>query len=151
MRRSTTAMPVAMAGLLVLVLAAARAAGGEKGPSAAPEREFTLGLVQKELRVGMSQTEVASALGSPNLVTRSGPGREAWVYDRVASEARVRSSGVGGGASGAGTAGTALILGLFGGHVRNDETRTMQKTLTVVIRFDAEGTVESFSFHASRF
>jgi outer membrane protein assembly factor BamE (lipoprotein component of BamABCDE complex) len=138
------------AGLLLLA-AAGLSAGAEKVQPPAQEREFTLGLVQRELRVGMSQTDVVSALGSPNLVTRGGQGREAWVYDRVASEARLRSSGIGGGAGGAGTAGTALILGLFGGHVRSDHAVTSQKTLTVVIRFDAEGIVESFTFHASRF
>jgi len=136
------------AGLLLLGAAAAQA-GDEKAP--AREQEFTLGLVQKELKVGMSQTEVVSALGSPNLVTRNGQGHEAWVYDRIASEARVRSSGVGGGAGGAGSAGTALLLGMFSGHVRNDHSVYTQKTLTVVIRFDAQGAVESFSFHASRF
>lgn len=150
MRYSRLVVPGVTAGLL-LILAAGPAAAGEKPAVPTQEREFTLGLVQKELRVGMSQTEVASALGSPNLVTRSGLGREAWIYDRVASEARVRSSGVGGGAGGAATPGTALILGLFGGHVRNDQAVTTQKTLTVVVRFDAEGAVESFSFHASRF
>jgi outer membrane protein assembly factor BamE (lipoprotein component of BamABCDE complex) len=39
------------------------------------EREFTVGLVQKEIRVGMSQTEVAEALGSPNIVTRDKDGK----------------------------------------------------------------------------
>ena len=151
MRTATTAIRKVAVSLLLLAGMAGTAAGAEKGQAPADEREFTLGLVQKELKVGMSQTEVASALGSPNLVTRSGPGREAWVYDRVASEARVRSSGVGGGAGGIGTPGTALILGLLGGHVRNDHAVTTQKTLTVVIRFDAEGAVQSFSFHASRF
>jgi len=151
MRCTTTAMTGLAAGLLVVLTAAGPAAGTENAKAPAQEREFTLGLVQKELRVGMTQTEVATTLGSPNLVTRCGQGREAWVYDRVASEARVRSSGVGGGAGGIGTPGTALILGLFGGHVRNDQAVTTQKTLTVVIRFDAEGAVESFSFHASRF
>ena len=37
------------------------------------EREMTVGIVQKEIHVGMSQTEVAEALGSPNIVTK---GRE---------------------------------------------------------------------------
>jgi outer membrane protein assembly factor BamE (lipoprotein component of BamABCDE complex) len=137
--------------VLLLVAAAGPVVGAEKGRAPTDEREFTLGLVQKELKVGMSQTEVVSALGSPNLVTRNGQSREAWVYDKVASEARVRSTGVGGGAGGIGSPGASLILGFLGGHVRNDKAVTMQKTLTVVVRFNADGTVESFSFHASRF
>jgi outer membrane protein assembly factor BamE (lipoprotein component of BamABCDE complex) len=138
-------------GLLLLLVAAVPAGAAEKGQAPADEREFTLGLVQKELKVGMSQTDVVSALGSPNMVTRSGQGHEAWVYDKVASEARVRSTGVGGGAGGIGAPGASLILGVLGGHYRNDSAVTMQKTLTVVVRFSADGAVESFSFHASRF
>jgi outer membrane protein assembly factor BamE (lipoprotein component of BamABCDE complex) len=150
MRLATTTMPgLAMA--LLLVAAAAPAGAAEKGQAPAGEREFTLGLVQKELKVGMSQTEVVTTLGSPNMVTRSGQGREAWVYDRVASEARIRSTGVGGGAGGIGAPGASLILGFLGGHVRDDKSVTTQKTLTVVVRFSADGAVESFSFHASRF
>lgn len=133
-----------------LLWPAAGAAGAEK-VSAGVEREFSLGLVQKELRTGMSQTDVVAALGSPNIVTRSGQGREAWVYDRVASEARLTSSGIGGGVGGVGTPGTSLVLGLLSGHRRDEKAVTTQRTLTVVVRFDAEGAVESFSFHASRF
>ena len=136
----------ATASLMLIVLLAARpVAAGEK------EQEFTLGLVQKELRVGMSQTEVIAALGSPNVLTRSGEGREAWVYDRVASEARLRSKGLSGGGGALGAPGTTLLLGLLGGHVRDDRAETRQRTLTVVVKFDAAGAVESFSFHASRF
>jgi outer membrane protein assembly factor BamE (lipoprotein component of BamABCDE complex) len=149
MRLSTTTLTgTAMA--LLLVAAAGPAGSAEKGQPTG-EREFTLGLVQKELKVGMSQTEVASALGSPNMVTRSGQGREAWVYDKVASEARIRSTGIGGGAGGVGAPGASLILGFLGGHVRDDKAVTTQKTLTVVVRFSADGAVESFTFHASQF
>jgi hypothetical protein len=137
-----------------MLLAAATghpAVAGEEGQAQPAEREFTLGLVQKELRVGMSQTDVVTALGSPNLVTRGKEGRESWVYDKVATEARVRSSEAVAGIDGLGTPGTSLILGVIGGRVRDNKTVTMQRTLTVVIRFGFDGVVEAFSFHASRF
>lgn len=143
--------PVVIACALLAAAAALGAAAENRKPGPGAEREFTLGLVQKELEVGMSQTDVAQALGSPNLVTRSGDGREAWVYDKVASEARVRSSGIGVEAGGLGTPGTSLILGLLGAHHRDARSVSSQKTLTVVIRFGAQGSVETFSFHASRF
>lgn len=137
---------------MLLVAATGRpAVAGDKGQAQPAEREFTLGLVQKELKVGMSQTDVVTALGSPNLVTRGKEGRESWVYDRVATEARIRSSEAGGSLGALGTPGTSLILGLIGGRVRDDKSVTTQKTLTVVVRFDADGAVEAFSFHASRF
>lgn len=141
------------AGLIVLAAAAlagsARAEeGGKKGQEG---REFTLGLVQKEVRVGMSQTEVAAAVGSPNILTRDGQGREAWVYDKMATEARLKSTGFGGGGGGLGAPGTSLLLGFLSGHYNDSKSTTTQRTLTVVIRFDAEARVESFSFHATRF
>lgn len=149
MRTAFSAVQAVAATLLLLAAAPGAAAAGGPGQAPADERAFTLGLVQKELKVGMSQTDVVAALGSPNLVTRNGPGREAWVYDKVASEARVRSTVLGGGAGGMG--GASLILGFLGGHVRDDKSVTTQRTLTVVVRFSADGAVESFSFHASRF
>jgi len=117
----------------------------------AQEREFTLGLVQKEIRVGMSQTEVASALGSPNILTRDSDGNEAWVYDKIATEASYSRSGVGVGGAGSASPGTSMILALAGGSQESGASSSTQKTLTVIIKFDKNALVQSFSFHASRF
>jgi hypothetical protein len=129
-------------------------------PAAAGEREkakaetpaaFTLGVVQKELRPGLSQADVAEHLGSPNIVTREPDGREAWVYDKVSSEVEASSGSVGVGGVGAGAGGSlAGVLGVAAGK-RSEKVRSSQKTLTVVIRFSAAGTVEGFTWHASRF
>ncbi|MEW6675180.1 MAG: hypothetical protein AB1348_04070 [Nitrospirota bacterium] len=117
------------------------------------EREMTVGIVQKEIRVGMSQADVATALGSPNIVTRDSEGKETWIYDKIATEASYSKSsgGIGGGAGG--VAGTTLILGLIGGGYSKEAgaMSTTQKTLTVIIKFDKNNTVESFSYHASKF
>lgn len=119
------------------------------------EREMTVGIVQKEIRVGMSQADVATALGSPNIVTRDSEGKETWVYDKIATEASYSrdSGGLGGGAGAGGVAGTTLILGLFGGSYSKEAgaASTTQKTLTVIIKFDKNNKVESFSYHASKF
>ena len=48
---------------------------------------LTVGVVQRDISVGMSQTEVVEALGSPNMVTRDKEGKESWVYDKIASTA----------------------------------------------------------------
>ena len=119
------------------------------------EREMTLGVVQKEIRVGMSQADVATALGSPNIVTKDAEGKESWIYDKIASEASYStdSGGVGGVAGAGGTAGSTLILGGVGGsygRAAGASSRT-QKTLTVVIKFDRNSTVESFTYHTSKF
>jgi hypothetical protein len=123
----------------------------EEGKPGSGEREFTLGLVQKEVRIGMSQAELVSALGSPNILTRDSNGREAWVYDRIASEAHFKSSGFAAGGGGLGSVGSSLLLGVLRGHNNSERSTTSQRTLTVVIRFDPDGQVESMSFHATRF
>ncbi len=51
------------------------------------ERQMTVGIVQKEIREGMSQADVAAALGSPNIVTKDAEGQEAWIYDKIATDA----------------------------------------------------------------
>jgi len=119
------------------------------------EREITVGIVQKEIRVGMSQADVVAVLGSPNIVTKDSEGKETWIYDKIATEASYSrsSGGIGGNVGAGGIAGTTLILGLLGGSYSREAgaTSTTQKTLTVIIKFDKDNKVESFSYHASKF
>ena len=125
-----------------LIFGCMSAAQHQQSLGSAKEREMTLGIVQKEIRVGMSQADVATALGSPNIVTKDNEGKETWVYDKIASEASYsRDAG-----------GTGLVLGLIGGYSREAgaASRT-QRTLTVVIKFDARSLVESFTYHTSKF
>jgi outer membrane protein assembly factor BamE (lipoprotein component of BamABCDE complex) len=105
----------------------------------ANEREMTLGVVQKEIRRGLSQADVAEALGSPNIVTRDSTGLETWVYDRSATEASYSNSVA---------YGTILVIGVAQSA---GTSSTSQRTLTVVIKFGNDGKVDSFSYHASRF
>jgi len=119
------------------------------------EREFTLGAVQKHITKGMSQAEVAEALGSPNIVSRDRDGDESWIYDKIATEASYSSDrgSVGGLGGAGGTPGDTLILGgLLGSYSRSaGATASTQKTLTVIIKFDGQGRVKDFSYHASKF
>lgn len=103
------------------------------------DREMTAGIVQKEIRKGMSGAEVAEALGSPNIVTRDEKERQTWVYDKIATEASYSQS----------QNGLFLILGGFSNQ--SGAVSTTQRTLTVVIKFDANEKVESFSYHQSKF
>lgn len=116
---------------------------------------MTVGVVQKEIREGMSQADVAAALGSPNIVTRDSDGMETWVYDKIATEASYSrdSGGVGGAAGAAGIPGATLLLGLVSGSYSRDAgaKSTTQKTLTVIIKFDQEAKVKTFSYYASKF
>ncbi len=112
---------------------------------------LTVGKVQREIHVGMSGAEVAQVLGSPNIVTTDEERREVWVYDRIATET-VFSESRGGV--------MALIFGWTGGAagavVPRAETSagaraTTQRTLTVIVKFDKEGRVRDFAYHATKF
>lgn len=104
------------------------------------QERLTLGPVQREIRVGMSGTEVASVLGSPNIVTSDENRRESWVYDRMATE-RVYSASSGG----------VNALFLAGASRQAGAAQTTQRTLTVIIRFDNAGRVRDFSYRSSSF
>jgi hypothetical protein len=112
---------------------------------------LTVGTVQREVRVGMAGSGVVQVLGAPNVVTTDENRLEVWVYDKVATET-VQSSSAGGV--------SALILGgsgdLAGGAVGGasraaSATSRTQRTLTIVIRMDADGRVRDFSYRASQF
>ena len=130
---------------LILILPAIgcmTAAEHEASLPSSQEQEMTVGVVQKEIRVGMSGADVAQALGSPNIVTKDSAGNETWVYDKIASEVSYSKD----------SGGTGLIINLFGGYNREaGAVSSTQKTLTVVIKFDKNSRVESFSYHASKF
>ena len=119
------------------------------------ERQMTVGTVQKKIRKGMSGADVAEVLGSPNIVTTDGEGREVWVYDKISTDVTYSkdSGGVGMVLLVGGLAGNTVAGGLgHGGYSRSAgaESKT-QRTLTVVIKFDEEKKVRDFSYHSSRF
>ena len=103
------------------------------------ERSLTVGKVQKQIRVGMTNAEVVQVLGSPNLVTTDEDRREIWVYDKISTETAQSST-----AGGVGI----LILGVGGS---SGASSTSQRTLTVVVKFDKENRVRDFAYQTSRF
>jgi outer membrane protein assembly factor BamE (lipoprotein component of BamABCDE complex) len=113
--------------------------------------KLTVGTVQKEIHVGMSGAEVASVLGSPNIVSTDEERREVWIYDKVATDYAYSNSS--GGVS-------ALILGwgsaVAGGaapgySAGSGAASRTQRTLTIIIKFDKEGKVRDFAYHTSKF
>jgi outer membrane protein assembly factor BamE (lipoprotein component of BamABCDE complex) len=119
------------------------------------EQQMTLGLVQRDIKVGTSQADVAQILGSPNIVTQDADGNETWIYDKVSSITSYGSSGFGvgiggfGGGFGSNGGGGGL---LNAGYNKNGGTvQSNQKTLTVVLKFDESHNVSSFSYHMSSF
>jgi hypothetical protein len=142
---------------LIATLMAATMAGG---CGAAHHREavqddslgrMTVGTVQKEIHIGMSGAEVAATIGSPNVVSTDASRNEVWIYDRISTDVSYSNSA--GGVLG-------LIFGPVGGaggvvlgsaQQESGATSRSQRTLTVIINFDADDRVSDFAYHASRF
>jgi outer membrane protein assembly factor BamE (lipoprotein component of BamABCDE complex) len=115
------------------------------------QERVTVGTVQREIYVGMSGAEVATALGSPNIVSTDGDRNEVWIYDRFATDAAYSKSKGGllgliiGTTGNAGAGGVGLVSQSAGASSRS------QRTLTVVIKFDGDRRVRDFAYHTARF
>jgi outer membrane protein assembly factor BamE (lipoprotein component of BamABCDE complex) len=139
--------------IVITALAALFAAGCSATHHAADVREaddidrVTVGTVQKEIGIGMSAADVATVLGSPNIVTTDNERQETWIYDKISSDVTYsRSSG----------SVVGLIFGSSGGGAGVGTTNagsssSSQRTLTVIIKFDGDNRVRDFSYHTSRF
>lgn len=131
-------------------------------PSSAYAQGLTLGVIQKYIHSGMAQDEVILALGSPNIVTQDANGKETWVYDKMSSSLTTRDKtesyvenamdaryfwhGVL----------TFVTLGLIHKDTKPElkdvaQVVSSQNTLTVVVKFDKNNCVESYSYHSSKF
>jgi len=130
-----TLRTIFIGGMLILLVGCQADHHARKVRAASTEDRLTLGTVQKEIRKGMSGADVASALGSPNVVTTDDEGREVWIYDKIATEV-VTSQ----------TAGTLILFWGSSGAASKS-----QRTLTVVVKFDEQKRVRDFAYHASRF
>ena len=116
------------------------------------EREMTLGIVQKDIHVGMSQADVATALGSPNIVSKDSEGNDTWIYDKIATEVSYsKDSGGAGGGVGGGLGNWGIIFGGGSYSKSAGAAAQTQKTLTVVIKFDEKQLVKTLSYHSSKF
>jgi len=112
---------------------------------------LTVGIVQKEVKVGMSGADILGILGSPNIVSTDAERREVWVYDKIATDFAYSSSS--GGVS-------ALILGFdsnvlaggSGGYNRSAGAASRsQRTLTIIIKFGQDRLVRDYAYHSSSF
>lgn len=100
---------------------------------------ISLGVVQKQIKVGMSGADVLQALGSPNMVSTDDKRREVWVYDKVATDT-VQSSSTG-----------WVFAVLAGGQTSSGASSRSQRTLTIIIKFDEQNLVRDFAYHSSKF
>lgn len=99
----------------------------------------TVGKVQSQIKIGMSSAQVVEVLGSPNIVTTDENRLENWVYDKIATDVVYSNE----------SGGAWLIIGSV--HPSSGAQSTSQRTLTIVIKFDAEKKVRDFAYHSSSF
>jgi hypothetical protein len=124
---------------IALALAAFGSAPGAAAP-AAPSNPLTPGNVTLYLRVGQtSQAEVLQVFGAPNIVTQDGERHEVWSYQRHASVTRETDTG---------GYFNIIIAGTGSGHTSVEQT---QRTMTLIIKFDANHIVSDFQSRASEF
>jgi outer membrane protein assembly factor BamE (lipoprotein component of BamABCDE complex) len=111
-----------------------------------PHTNLTMGKIRKHIYRGMTEYEVISVLGSPNMVTHKANGTEAWIYDKQFTKV-TKANGL-------------VIFGGSGSEVSFDSkvaspNVTQQvishKTLTLIIDFNAFQRVSKFNYHYSSF
>lgn len=124
--------------------------------ASAEDERTTVGTVQREIKVGMSSADVVGVLGSPNMVTTDSKRRENWVYDKISTEQAYSTSS--GGVSalilGGGLVGSAGVLAGGAGPSYSSSagaSRTSQRTLTIIIKFDDNNLVRDFAYRYSSF
>jgi len=148
---NTRLLGVAAVAGIVAVAGCVSAATHRQSLPSTGERDVTVGIVQKEIRLGMPQADVAEALGSPNIVTRDSTDRETWIYDKIATEVSYSRGSGGVGIIGLLVGGSGFVGGGGAAMQEAGASSMTQRTLTVVIRFDENGLVESTRYHATKF
>ena len=124
-------MRIATVPLFALLLAL----GCQSPPPEEEGKKLTAGVVQREIRVGMSGSEVIEALGSPNIVTRDENGNRVWTYERYARNVETRESGY-------------FVIFLWGSK---EAAKGSTRSFTVIIKLDENEKVREFAYHAVTF
>ncbi len=107
------------------------ALGCKSPPPEEEGKQLTAGVVQREIRKGMSGAEVIEALGSPNIVTGDENGLEVWTYERYARSVETRESGY-------------WVVFLWG---TKEQAKGSTRSFTVIIKFDEKKKVREFAYH----
>jgi len=126
-----------------LALAAAGAlAGCATAPAPVDQRNspLTSGNVSMNLVVGQTtQAQVLEVFGAPNIVTMDGARNAVWSYQRHATVAQASGSS------------NYWTIVLFGGGQYAEGFQQTQRTITLIIKFDAKNVVSDFRSRTSDF
>ena len=130
--------------LAITTIAASLCMGCIQNPPTPPRTgknsELTHGNVQLNLHVGeTTQTQVLEAFGAPNITSIDGSSQEVWTYQRqatVAESSSVRNY---------------WTIVLAGGSSQASGFEQTQRTMTLIIKFDANKVVADFRSRSSEF
>lgn len=103
------------------------------------DERLTVAKAQKEIKIGMASSDVVEVLGSPNMITTDEQRRETWVYDRISTQIDASASSRG------------IWLIIAGASGSRASTKTSQRTLTIIVKFDEQGKVRDFAYRSSSF
>jgi outer membrane protein assembly factor BamE (lipoprotein component of BamABCDE complex) len=102
--------------------------------------DLTHGNVQLALRVGKTtQNDVLETFGAPNVTTLDATGQEVWTYQRHATISQ------------RGSANNYWTVVLLGGSTRAEGFEQTQRTMTLMIKFDANKVVSDFKSRTAEF
>jgi len=125
--------------VLVVLIFSSKSSLASSGKETGANDKITVGKVQREIRLGMPSAQVIEVLGSPNIVSTDENRLEVWVYDKVATEISYSNT----------SGGVWLIIAGIGKN--SGGSSTSQRTLTIVVKFDADNKVRDFAYHYSSF
>ncbi len=129
----------ALAGILLLALDACVTPPSPPEP-AAGSNPLTHGNVQLNLKTGATtQAQVLEVFGAPNVTTIDASGQEVWTYQRHATVSRHSSQR------------KYWTVVLLGGSGNADGFEQTQRTMTLIVRFDARKIVSDFGSRSSEF
>jgi outer membrane protein assembly factor BamE (lipoprotein component of BamABCDE complex) len=125
---------------IVLMLFLASCVAANTTPVSNQNNQLTHGNVQMNIVVGeTTQAQILDIFGAPNITTIDGEQREVWSYQRHATVAQSSASSMGW---------TVILLG-GGSRAAGFESST--RTMTLIIKFDAEKVVSDFNSRYSSF
>ena len=128
------------AALTVLTVAGCVVNETQTRPVAVRNSELTHGNVQMNLRLGeTTQADVLDIFGPPNVATVDGSGREVWSWQKHATVTQSSS------------AKDYFTVVLFGGSRSASGFEQTQRTMTLIVKFDAHKVVADFSSRSSEF
>ncbi|EIV6475515.1 outer membrane protein assembly factor BamE [Campylobacter lari] len=103
------------------------------------DEKITVAKAQKDIKIGMSSSEIIEIMGSPNIISTDEQRREVWVYDKISTQRAYQNS----------SGGISIILAGVTGN--SGSNVSMQRTLTVIIKFDNNQKVRDVAYQTSSF